>query len=581
VRATRSTWLNLQSVNEPPPRLEQATAAAELSPVVAQVLHNRGIDAEALPAFLSPHRALGHDPLGLLGMKEAVRRLINARKADELVAIYGDFDVDGITSVAVLMHACAIAGLRAIPYIPHRQDQGSGLNIAAIERLVAQGVGMIVTADCGINNGVESRALERLGIDLIITDHHAAPDVLPRAVAIVDPLQPGCAYPNKDLAGVGVAYKVARALLRAVGEPKNHGQALLDLVAVGTIADMVPLTGENRTLVWHGMRVLNNSPRPGLQAVISRCGLRTGTINSTDVGFRICPRLNAAGRLAQGSLGYELLMAGTFEEADAWAQKLEEKNAERQLLTERALTAIHEEIATHAAADDARLIMVCIESWASCVMGLLAGKLVEEFGKPVIVLCETGGEVRGSARGTRGFGVLEAFKANADLLDRFGGHEMAAGFTTRSNQIPKLAERLRTRAGARLGPDDVLPTLQIDAELGARELTWSLHQDLQLMEPFGVSNPLPVFLCRRMRILEYRRMGNNHLRMIVGKGDQRLPALVFRRGDLACHLRRNMEVDLVFSLEANDWNGCRTLQLRVRDLSFEPARGYDIDGARD
>ena len=581
VRATRSTWLNLQTISEPPPRLEQAASSAALSPVAAQVLHNRGIDAEALPAFLAPHREFGHDPLSLLGMKEAVRRLLEARKAGQLVAIYGDFDVDGITSVAVLMHACAMAGIRALPYIPHRQDEGSGLNVSAIERLVGQGVGLIMTADCGMSSGGEASALERLGIDLIITDHHAALATLPRAVAIVDPLQPGCPYPNKDLAGVGVAYKVARALLRAVGEPKNRGQALLDLVAVGTIADMVPLVGENRTLVWHGLRVLNNSPRPGLQAIIARSGLRTGCITSTDVGFRLCPRLNAAGRVDQGSLGYDLLAAGTYEEADALAQKLEEKNAERQLLTEQGLAAIHAEIASHPAGDDARLIMVRIEPWASCVMGLLAGKLVEEFGKPVIVLQENGDDVRGSARGTRGFGVLEAFKANADLLDRFGGHEMAAGFTTRLDRIPELAERLRIRAGQRLAAEDVLPTLRIDAEVAARDLTWSLHQELQLMEPFGIGNPLPVFLCRRLRVLEYRRMGNNHLRMIVGKGGQRLPALVFRRGDLAPHLRRNSEVDLVFSLEANDWNGCRTLQLRVRDLSFEPAFGYEAEGDRD
>ena len=579
MRATRSTWLNLQSLGEPAPPLDRATAA--LSPIVSQVLHNRGIDAEALPAFLTPYRSAGHDPLTLLGMKEAVRRLLEARKADQLVAIYGDFDVDGITSVAVLMHACAMAGIQAVPYIPHRQNEGSGLHVPAVEELARQGVRLIVTADCGISSGPEARALVERGIDLVITDHHNPPDILPPAIAIVDPLQPACPYPNKDLAGVGVAYKVACALLRAVGEPKGRGQALLDLVAVGTIADMVPLVGENRVLVWHGMRALNNSPRPGLQAIISRSGLRTGNLTSSDVGFRLCPRLNAAGRLDQGSLGYDLLMAGGYEEADTLAQKLEEKNAERQLLTQQALTAIHEELSSHAEEDDARLIMVRIEPWASCVMGLLAGKLVEEFGKPVIVLQESNHEVRGSARGTRVFGMLEALKANADLLDRFGGHEMAAGFTTRPDQIPKLAERLRSRAAENLRAEDVLPTLRIDAEVAARDLTWTLYQELQAMEPFGIGNPLPMFLCRHMRVLEYRRMGNNHLRMIVGKGGMRLPALVFRRGDLAAYLRRNVEVDLVFSLEANDWNGCRTLQLRVRDLSFEPAYGSHLEGDRD
>lgn len=575
MQATRSTWRNLQRISEPSPELERATAA--LSPIISQVLHNRGIGAEDLPAFLAPQRSHGHDPAGLRGMAAAVRRLLQARESQELVAIYGDFDVDGITSVAVLIHACTMAGIRAVPYIPHRESEGSGLHMAALQALIARGARLIVTADCGINSVPEAEALRTCGIDLVVTDHHCPPHSLPVALAIVDPLQPGCSYPSKDLAGVGVAYKVAQALMRAAGLPEACAHALLDLVAVGTIADMVPLLGENRVLVWHGLRLLNHAPRPGLQAVMSRGGLRLGEIKSTDVGYRLCPRLNAAGRLGQGALGYDLLMATNYEEADTLAQRLEEKNSERQLLTERALGAIRAEVATHPPGDDDRILITRIEPWASCVMGLLAGKLVEESGKPAVVLLESGEEVRGSARGTSAFGMLEALRANADLLDRYGGHELAAGFTTRPDQIARLAERLRARAVLRLGPEDVLPTLLIDTEVAARDLTWTLHQQLQAMEPFGVGNPLPLFLCRHLRLFEFRQAGNNHLRLVVGKGSQRLSATAFRRGDLTPYLRRNIELDLVFSLEANDWNGSRTLQLRVRDLAFEPTHGYDPD----
>ncbi len=575
MQATRSTWLNLQQESEPAPQLERATTS--LSPLVTQILHNRGISADDLPAFLSPYRSYGYDPMLLRGMGAAVHRLLEARQRGELLAIYGDFDVDGITSTAVLVQACTMAGLRAMPYIPHRQSEGSGLHRVALEGLAAQGVRLVVTADCGITSASEVGDVEGVGIDVIVTDHHSPPNVLPPALAIVDPLQPGCPYPNKDLSGVGVAYKLAQALLRAVDVPADRERSLLDLVAIGTIADMVPLLGENRVLVWHGMRVLNDTQRLGLQALIARSGLRPGTISSTDVGYRLCPRLNAAGRLDHASLGYDLIMAESYGTADLLAQRLEEKNTERQVLTQQALAAVREALARQPRADCCRMLVVHIEPWASGVMGLLAGKLVEEFGKPVVVLHTTGDEVRGSVRGTRAFGMLDALRANADLLDRYGGHELAAGFSTRPELVPLLTERLRARAANALVDADVLPTLHIDAVVPARQLTWQLYDQLQAIEPCGVGNPLPLFLCRRLRLFEYRRVGNNHLRLTVGRGSQRLSAIVFRRGDLAQYLRRNIDIDLVFSLEANDWNGYRSLQMRVRDMSFEPAHQSSLE----
>jgi single-stranded-DNA-specific exonuclease len=269
-------------------------------------------------------------------------------------------------------------------------------------------------------------------------------------------------------------------------------------------------------------------------------------------------------------------MARGYPEADSLAQRLEEKNAERQQLTRQALAAAREDLARQPHELCERLLIVRIAPWASGVMGLVAGKLVEEFGKPVVVLQEGGAEVRGSGRGTAAFPMLNALRANADLLLRYGGHQLAAGFTMRQEDVPLLAARLR-RIAAALVEGDVLPVLAIDAVVSPHQLTWSLYEQLQALEPCGAGNPLPLFLCRRLRVYEYRQVGNNHLHLILGRGGRRFPAIVFRRGDLAQYLRRNLEVDVVFHLEANEWNGCRTLQLRVRDLSFEPACQPDLD----
>lgn len=575
MRATRSTWCNLQALGEPPPALEQATGG--LSPPVAQLLHNRGIDARKAPTFLAPQRGQTHDPFLLRDMDAAIERLLRARKDRELVALFGDLDVDGIAAVAVLAHACEMAGITSDSSFLTGASRGTNLDGQTLKDLAARGVHLVVTADCGISDAGGASAARENGLDLIITDHHRPPECLPEAHAIVNPRQPDCSYPNKNLAGVGVAYKTAQALLSAVGANAGSDRVLLDLVAVGTIADMVPLLDENRLLVWNGMRILNQTNRPGLQALVARSGLHLGSLTSTDVSYRLCPRLNAAGQDDRGSLGYDVLMTRDGEAADLLAHRLQEKHVGRQVLTQRALDAVHSQLDIDGLAQSQRLIVARIEPWALSVMGLLTGKLVEEFGRPAVVLSEVGDEVRGSGRGTPAFDVLAALRANARLLNRFGGHEMAAGFTVDPVRVEPLIESLQRRAEQLLSEEDVQPVLRIDAEVSARDLTWSLYEELQVLEPFGAGNPLPVFLCRRLNLYEFRGVGNHHLRLVVGKGSHRLPAMLFRGGDLIRHLRRNMEMDVVFSLEANDWDGRRTLQLSVKDLMFEPAYGYDLN----
>lgn len=578
MQATHAIWVNLQEISDPAPQLERATTS--LAPLVTQIVHNRGICPEDLPRFLRPDLHALSDPFLMRGMRAAVDRLLGARARGETVAVYGDFDVDGITSTAVLVQALTWAGIRAVPWIPHRQSDGSGFHAGAVAELVERQVRLVVTVDCGITNAADVDEAVAAGLEVIVTDHHSPPATLPNALAVIDPRQAGCTYPCKDLAGVGVAFKLATAMLRgAGGAAPRRAWELLDLVAVGTIADMAALRDENRTLVWHGLRVLNETNRPGLQALVARSGLRLGAITATDVGYRICPRLNAAGRLDHASLGYDLLMAETYENADKLAQRLEETNAARQQLTQQVLAAAHAQLACQPASACSRLLALDIDPWAACVMGLVAGKLVEESGKPVVVLLrQVEGDMRGSLRGTPAFDVLEALRANADLLDRFGGHRLAAGFTTTRERVPALIERLR-HAAASLQEADVLPTLEIDAEVTLSQLTWQLYDQLQTLEPCGAGNALPLFLCRRLKVLDFRQVGNNHLRLTVGRGADRMTAMVFRRGDLAPYLRRSMAIDLVFHLEVNEWNGQRTLQLRVRDMAFEPA--YQPDARAD
>jgi single-stranded-DNA-specific exonuclease len=569
VQATHSIWVNLAQISEPAPQLERVTTA--LSPLVTQIVHNRGIAPEDLAQYLRPDWRDVGDPYALLGMAAAVERVLAARERGEIVAVYGDSDVDGITGTALLVQTLEICGLAAVPYIPHRQPGGAGLSAEGLAFLAARQVKLVVTVDCGITGTQEVSSLAEQDVEVIVTDHHTPSTTLPQAVAIIDPRQPGCTYPCKDLAGVAVAFKLAQALLcRLVPGAEAHLRRLLDLVAIGSIADMGPLRHENRILVWHGLRVLNETDRPGLQALIARSGLHPGGITSTDVGVRICPRLNAAGRLDHAALGYELLTARTYEDAEKPALQLEERNSERQHLTLRVMSSLHEQIAAGAGERTPRLLVLHLEPWAAGVMGLVAGKLVEEYGRPVVVLHAIDGEVRGSARGTPAFDVLAALQANAALLHRFGGHQLAAGFTTSPDRVDALTARLRHRADCLLADANLVPVLEIDADVALRQLTWQLYDQLQALEPCGIGNRLPLFLCKRLKVLDLRRVGNNQLRLTVGRGSLHMTAIVFRRGDLLPYLHRSMLVDLVFHLDANEWNGSRVLQLRVRDMAFEP-----------
>jgi single-stranded-DNA-specific exonuclease len=550
---------------------EFAGSIRGVAPIVASLLHQRGLrDPRSVDAFLSPDYRSGlHDPFLMKGMDAAARRVAAAIAEGQPIAVYGDFDTDGVTAVTLLTQAIAAMGGDIRPYIPHRLNEGYGLNTEAIDRLAAEGAQLLITVDCGISNVREVAHARSAGLDVIVTDHHTPPPALPEAFAVVNPKQPGCEYPYKQLVGVGIAYKLVQALARLGVRMPLRGRDLLDVVALGTVTDMGPLNGENRVLVKAGLESINTSQRPGLKALIVAAGLVQGRVTSTDISFMLGPRLNAAGRLDDAVLAYKLLLADDPDAARVLAEDLNRANRQRQELTketQRAARRHIEELGKQAN----RVIILDGEGYPAGLVGLVAAKLVEELGRPVLML-ERGAETsRGSARSVPGFSIIDALAACEDLFVRYGGHSAAAGFTIANERLPELEDRLLAYAEARL-PDDMLaPALEIDAALPLGALSWELLQQFEILEPFGQANPQPILMSQRVRVAGAWARGaeGQHLKLRLddGSGGPSYEAIAFRLGNLVEHFTRPRYIDIAYTLEAHEWNGSRTLQLNIKDL---------------
>ncbi|HNP72814.1 MAG TPA: single-stranded-DNA-specific exonuclease RecJ [Kouleothrix sp.] len=539
--------------------------------VVATLLYQRDLRSQAsIASFLSSDYKSGlHDPFLLKGMDAAARRVAAAIAESEPIAVYGDFDTDGVTAVTLLMQAIGAMGGDIRPYIPHRLREGYGLNIEAIDQLAAEGVRVLITVDCGISNLREVAHANAHGIDVIVTDHHTPPDTLPDAYAVVNPKQPGCAYPYKQLVGVGIAYKLVQALARLGVKMPLRGRDLLDVVALGTVTDMGPLNGENRVLVRAGLESINASQRPGLKALVVAAGLVQGKITSTDISFMLGPRLNAAGRLDDAVLAYQLLLADDFSAAQQLAERLNQANRQRQELTKQIQQSARQQ-ATDQSKHENRIIVLDNAEYPAGLVGLVAARLVEELGRPVLML-ERGEEVsRGSARSVPGFNIFEALTSCEDLFVRYGGHSAAAGFTIATANLPALEQRLLAYADAHL-PDDLLtPALEIDAEVPLGQLSWELLAQIAVLEPFGQANPQPVLLSRHVHVAGAWPRGaeGQHLKLRIddGAGGPAYEAIAFRLGKLAHYFERHPWLDIAYTLEAHEWNGTRSLQLNVKDL---------------
>jgi single-stranded-DNA-specific exonuclease len=551
------------------PPVEYAATLPDLPAFVRQILYGRGfIDRSAVDVFLSAEGDSLSDPLLMKGMETAVRRILQAVGSQERVVVYGDFDADGVTSTALLVHALQCLGAVVEPYIPDRVDEGYGLSLTSIEKLADRGTELLVTVDCGVSSVDEIALANARGMDVIVTDHHHVPPNLPAAISIVNPKQADCPYPFKLFAGVGVAFKLAQAVASIGGDRSIVAEIdqLVDLVALGTVADLVPLIGENRTLVKRGLRVLNQAGRPGIRALLQQA--RLGKVDAGSIAFALAPRLNAAGRMGDAWNAYHVLLTESDTEADELAAALESANLDRQKLTAELCVLARSQLLESGA--DSRIAIVSGSEYRAGVVGLVAGRLAEEFYRPALVL-ETGTQTsRGSARSIPGFHMARALDQCDDLLIRHGGHAQAAGFTVDNGRLEELRERLQRIAETELAGVAPEPVLALDAELEAGEIRWETLGWIDQLAPFGYGNQQPLLITRRLRICGAARLvGRDHLkaRFVPAGGGQVVDGIGFHMGSWLEELPKHPLWDVVYSLERNQWGDFpETLQMSVKDL---------------
>ena len=544
-------------------------------PILRKILLNRGYSTpEAAHQYLRAETPEGTDPYNMLGIREAVKRISFAIGRREPIAIYGDYDVDGVTATALLTQILRRLGADVRGYIPNRFEEGYGLNNEAIDSLHLGGVKLVITVDCGIRSITEANHARGLGLDLIISDHHHPGPEIPDALAVIDPKQPGDPYPEKELAGVGLAYKLAAALIEEVNEaddPSLNVEDTLDLVAVGTVADLAPLVGENRALVRAGLKRLRLPKRQGFMSLIGVSGLKAANITASDIGYGLGPRLNAAGRLDSALAALELLLTEDVFKAGQISQQLEIQNRERQQITREILLQA-EQIAL---AEDphALLLFAADPSFNPGVVGLAASRLAETYYRPAIVAQKGEYFTRGSCRSIPEFHITHALDQCAELMEHHGGHAAAAGFTVRNENLPLLVERLRALATQELSHMDLRPTLFADLELPLSELKVEILKYLEMLEPTGTKNQQAVFVSRDIKLKNSRAVGkeNAHLKLTVTDGYITYDAIAFRQGHWLGQLPDRL--DLMYTFETNEFNGRSTLQLNVRDL--KPAGSPD------
>jgi single-stranded-DNA-specific exonuclease len=549
-----------------------------ISPILAQILFNRGLmTPDDAYHFLYDKDISASNPFDMKDMQVAVDRIRYAIKNEEPIVVYGDFDADGVTSTTLMMQVLSRLRANARAYIPHRVDEGYGLNTPALLQLAAEGVKLVITVDCGIRSVEEVEAAKEVGLDLVITDHHSVGPEIPDAVAVVNPQQADC-NGDKGLAGVGVAFMVARGLLLDAwmknGKKETHAAAyaalirdLMDLVAIGTVADIMPLnTPLNRSLVRQGLEVINELRRPGLKALMDVAGIKAGTSSAMQIGFGIGPRINAAGRLANAMIAVNLLSASDEAEALQFAQQLQDLNTERQRLTREAQERIQEQIIADGS-DSEELIFAVDHEVDRGIVGLVAGRLTEQYYRPSVVVEVGEDECHASCRSIPQFHITQALDECADLLVRHGGHSMAAGLTVLPENLPKLRDYLLQKAREALRNQDLAPTLMIDLELSVRDLRIALVEELALLEPTGHANTQPVFMTRNLRVLESRTVGSGdaHLKLkLIGNGEPPIDAIGFRLGDRRETLPE--VIDVAYMLEINEYQGRRNLQLNLQDI---------------
>lgn len=567
---SKMNWKTTSSVNEEWKVLQKKM---NLSPLAAKVLSARGFSSvEEAASFLDTSMARLHDPYLLDGMERAVSRIKQAIENKEKILIFGDYDADGVSSTTLMVLLLKEAGAVFGWYIPNRFTEGYGPNIPAVEQAAADGASLMITVDTGISAKEEVAAANALGMDVIITDHHEPPPELPEAFAIINPKKPGCSYPFKELAGVGVAFKVAHALL---GELPEH---YLDLVTLGTISDLVPLVDENRSMVKKGLRSLTSSTRPGISALKKVCGIEADTMQEDHVGFTMGPRLNAAGRMDSADPAVHLLLSENEEEAAEWAGRIDTLNQSRKNivkeLTETAVKQV-EDRGYH----ENEVIITGGEGWNEGVIGIVASRLVETYHHPVLVLSINGETetAKGSARSIEGFNMFEELSKQRPLLEKFGGHEMAAGLSMKVENIEALRTELCRQAASILDPAAYVPAASIDLQVPLSDITVAALEDLSTLAPFGMANPKPVFLLEDVEITAFKKIGSDktHLKLSLEQEGNRLDGIAFQKGHLADQMTVTANASFIGQLTINEWNNFRKPQLMMHDMAITTCQIHD------
>jgi single-stranded-DNA-specific exonuclease len=582
--AVAKTWRLLP---HDPAAVQKLAAALQVAPVTAQLLLNRGLsEPAAARRFLDAPLSGLHPPDLLPGVPEAADRLLDAARAGRRICVYGDYDVDGCTGAAILLQCLRLLGAKPELYVPHRLEEGYGLNCDALRQLAADGVSLVVTVDCGIASVAEAEEARRLGLELIVTDHHEMKETLPAAAVLVHPRLPGTAYPFGWLCGSAVAFKLAWALAqRACGSPKvtpAFRECLLDavaLAALGVVADVVPLHDENRILVRHGLKQLRQTSRPGLQALCTVAGLERGAVTAGDVGFRLAPRLNAAGRLGCARLVVDLLTTPQAEKALELARYLEDQNAKRQALERHLVHEARQQIAAEGRLAEPALVLAG-EGWHAGVIGIVAGRLADLYGRPALMIAlpdaaassdsAPGRAGLGSGRSINGFPLHEALRACGDLLLGHGGHHAAAGFRILPGNVDAFRERFCAYTANFYPGGMPAPTLVLDAEVPLAALTFGLLEDLDRLEPYGADNRRPLYLAGDLAVVgEPRKVGNGerHLSFRVRQQGTILKAIAWGMADRAEELMSaGGACSLAFTPRPNEWQGWRSIDLEVTDL---------------
>ena len=540
----------------------------EFPPFLRQLLYNRGIQtATDAHAFMDAETVALTDPLLLRDMDVAISLIQDALSHAEKIAVYGDYDVDGVTASALLFEFFQALGNTPRVYIPNRFDEGYGLNLEAINLLAGEGVKLLITVDCGIRSVKEVALARSLGMNVILSDHHLPGHEIPPANAVINPRQPGDAYPFKHLAGVGLAYKLAAAYLQAYPQPGLKAENWLDLVALGTVADLAELTGENRALVGQGLNVIRRSSRQGLYSLAQVSGIRLDRITTANIGFGLGPRLNAAGRLETAMAAFQLLVSDDLYESARLAQLLDDQNAQRKNLTQQ----IQEKAIAGALAEGGSLpiIFAASEEFSEGVVGLAASRVAERFYRPAIIGHQSDGLIVASCRSIKEFDITRALDECADLLVRYGGHSMAAGLTVANDNLPALLERLNSLASRQLAGMELTPELFIDYDIALDKLKAEhipeIMDDVSRLEPTGVRNPEALFCSRGLRVVNPRALSDGqHLKMLLRAGINTYEGIAFRQGYWLKSLPP--VVDVAYTFEINEYQGRQSLQLNIRDI---------------